>query len=309
MQYRCFVASLLCAVVAVARSLTPDHETVVLIFGNAPAPSLIDLHEASLLRPLCLTNLVLLQLIKVLLTLSKGASAASVIDGRCIACSCCVGNLGIPQLPGDAYAVCRLQTRPGSVTLAQFVKPSHLSKPPPPPTFKLPPPPPPGAPPSAGESASPAPAAKSQGTSVPAPEPRRNAWALPLANHRPPHAFANSHDSPRQAAHLESSASSSDNILSCESASYGTGLPCNGGNTVGRKSSSSVGGHQGSIAVAASSSPAQVTGHVGQSVTAAAAAVGVRGSSQGSDQYPQEAHHKTHIADLQARSAVSSCRH
>lgn len=191
------------------------------------------------------------------------------------------------------------------------MKPSHPSKPPPPPTFRPPPPPPPGASPSAGQPPSTSPAAKSQGTSVPASEPRRNAWALPLANPRPSHVAANSHGSPRQAAHNESSASSSDNMLSCEGASHGSGLPSDYGNTVGRKSSSSVGGHQGYVAEAACSSPAQVPGSVGQSVTAAAAAaaVGLQGSSQGSDQYPQEAHHKAQIADLQARLAVSSCRH
>ena len=188
------------------------------------------------------------------------------------------------------------------------MKPAHSSKPPPPPAFKPPPSPPPGAPPSAGQPPLTSPAAKSPGTSVPPPERRRNAWALPLANHGPCQGGANPDSSPGQAPHIQSAASSSEHMLSCESASHGRGSSCNASNTVGTRCDAdpvSAGGQQGNVGEGLSSSPRQVT--PAQSCTAAAAAVGLQGASQGGDQYPREAQHKVQIADLQARSAVNFC--
>ena len=207
--------------------------------------------------------------------------------------------------------VCRSQARLGSVTLAQFVRPSNASKLPPPPCFKAPPPPPPGAPPSAVQPASTS-AARSQGTSVSAPEPRRNAWKLPLAGCKPSQAHADHLETLRQAAaHVESSASG---VLSHQ-VSHGIALSGNAAGAIGSKSdihpdlgAASARGQQGDMAEAAPSSPAQVTEPSGRSLSSlAAAAAALQDFSHGSGQYPQVAKHVAQIADLQASSTVSSC--
>ncbi|KAL0022409.1 hypothetical protein WJX77_009167 [Trebouxia sp. C0004] len=82
----------------------------------------------------------------------------------------------------------RSSGRPGNVTLGQYMKPanaaSHGSRPPPPPAFRSPPPPPPGPPPSSSSHSALSSTSKGQLGSVPAQEPRQNAWDQPLPGSR-----------------------------------------------------------------------------------------------------------------------------
>ena len=183
-----------------------------------------------------------------------------------------------------------MQLRPASVTLAQFMKPSHPSKPPPNPSFKAAPPPPPGPPPSASQAAVPS-TAQSQGTAAPATEPRRNAWEQPLAGSSLPHLHADSfnslsrkqsgalptgtHEHERHESHGASSSGNADSHSALEDA----------GNR-----------HQGDMAGTVSSSPTKMS-IVVSCVTASAAAASVH--------YPREAQHKAQIADLQASQSIN----
>ena len=214
----------------------------------------------------------------------------------------------VVQAASHAFCgICRLQARPGSVTMAQYGKTSHASKPPPPPSFKAPPPLPPGPPPSAVQPAS-TPAVRSQGISAPAPEPRRNAWEQPLAGHR----LSQPLGTLQSAANVESLSSKGRQMLSHQG-SHGSALSDNSGNTLGSKSDAHVDfgaattrGQQGDMAEAAPSSPAQMTEPAGRSSTAASAVLGPQDSSSyDASQYPQEAEHAAQIADLQASTAVS----
>lgn len=203
----------------------------------------------------------------------------------------------------DAFGdVCRLHPRNGSTILAQYVKPSHASKPPPPPSFKTFPPPPPGPPPSA---------ARSQGTSATGSEPRRNAWEQPLAGHRVSKAPACPPESLKPTADLESSASRGNHMLS-HMGPHGSAPSGSGGSSKSDakpdSGAASMRGQQGDVTKAAPSSPAQVAEPAGRSSSAAApAAVGLQTSSSAvAGQHPQEAEHVAQIADLQASAAASS---
>ena len=196
--------------------------------------------------------------------------------------------------------ICRLQTRPTGITLAQLMKHSHPSKPPPPPSFRAPPPPPLGPPPSACQAA-----ARSKGSAVPAPEPRRNAWDQPLAGSRLSQDLsqADSLDTPSTVVHSQSQTGSDQHALkqqeSYDAVSSGNADGAiknsyNAHSAFGVASGQQQEDQEGAVA----SSPTQSQPE-GSSATAATVPSAVEPACT-SGQYPMEAQHKAQIADLQA---------